>query len=775
MKDKHVVRIALASTALAMGMVVFAAPAIAQEEGGVEAQVGGGGVADIIVTARKREERLQDTPIAVTALSSGDLERSNVQNIAAVTKLVPNVAIRQQASFLTGVTAFIRGIGNRETLMSDEAAVGIYMDGVYIGRANAANMELVDLERVEVLRGPQGTLFGRNTTGGALNMISKAPESEFGVNQKVTLASFNEITSRTRVNTGELGASGLSAVISYMHKQRDGYYKDSQNSRSHTWGAVNTDAVWAKVQGKWGDLTATYIFDWTDTKGRAPTIETDYLSDTVRQYYENTTGFDFLKQVEPGFNRSFTVGEQARQHSRIEGHALTLQYDVSEALTLKSITSRRTFKAYYAPSLYGPSDVYGNTYAGLAEVSPFGVLTEQQAKQFSQEFQLLGQVSDFSYVGGLYYFKETAGEYNPSFYTYVVSPVIASNTGGLTDYSVHSKSYAAFGQASWKPQALDEKLELTFGIRYTKDKRDVVQRASTARTGSKTFENTSINAIVSYKPVDDLMVYARYGTGYRSGGFNVRARAGQSFDFSPEKAQVYELGFKAEFLDRFVRLNAAAFRTDYKDLQVTSFVINAGEGAGGYTSSAKARFEGFEVELDVVPTRNLSMRGSVGYVNPKYKNFPAIVPATPVPGHNPDPNEVPGGYGNYADISHFPLVPKWTLSGGIQYLGDETEYGSLLLKVDASYNSRRYFNTNILGGNAFSNILRDNGSYQIDLRAGMVNIPVHGRIKAEVTAFVENLTNEHIATGGIDFGALGFAGMAYGPPRRIGLDASISF
>jgi iron complex outermembrane receptor protein len=760
----------LGISAIALGV---AAPAAAQGVPEETAATTGGGLEEIIVTARRREEAMQDTPISVSALSSASLERSNVQALDDITRLMPNVAIQAQSGFLAGNTAFIRGIGSQEPLLSVDSPVGIYIDGVYIGRNNASNLELVDLERIEVLRGPQGTLFGRNTTGGAISMVTKKPASAFGIEQKVTIAQYDEYAARTRIDTGLLGESGVSATLSYMHRQRDGWLNNKYAKGSHTQGALNTDAIWAKVHGEWGAFQADYTFDWTDMRGVPGGFQTRFLSPLLRAYYGNTTGNSLLDEVQQDYNKNFSVRSKALQRVKIIGHALTLQYDVSDDITLKSITGRRTYKAALGTA-YAPPGIFGNTTAGIQEVQIYSAdAKDEDVKQFSQEFQLLGKLGDFSYVGGLYYFEEDSKYFNPTSYSFVISPTLASNLSSSTIFDYQAKSYAAFGQASWKPQSLDEKLELTFGVRYTKDKKAVQQTASTVRNGKASFDDTSINAIISYKPVDDVMVYARYGTGYRSGGFNTRASATQSFVFEPEKAKTYEAGIKSEFLDRHVRLNAAVFHTDYKDLQVTQYLATAA-GGGGFTNNASAKFRGFEVELQAVPVDGLTLDGSVGYVDPKYNEIFFIVPAAPVPGHTPQPGEVPGGLGNYADISKFPYVPKWTVHLGGQYLSEDIGFGKLLLKLDYSHSSKRYFMTNILNGLNFADAIADPGQHQFDARVGLVEVPVAGK-SMDISVFVENLTNEHNISSGIDFGALGFAGNIYSPPRRIGVDAKISF
>ncbi len=764
------------TTALLLGISAIAlgaAAPVAAQATPEETVATGGGLEEIIVTARRREEAMQDTPISVSALSSASLERSNVQALDDITRLMPNVSIQAQSGFLSGNTAFIRGIGSQEPLLSVDSPVGIYLDGVYIGRNNASNLELVDLERIEVLRGPQGTLFGRNTTGGAISMVTKKPATDFGVEQKVTVAQYDEYAARTRIDTGTLGDSGVSATLSYMHRQRDGWLNNKYANGAHTQGALNTDAIWAKVHGEWGGFQADYTFDWTDMRGVPGGFQTRFLSPLLRSYYANTTGNSLLSEVQEDYNKNFSVRSIERQKVKIIGHALTLQYDVNDAITLKSITGRRTYKAALGTA-YSPPGVFGNTTTGIREVLLYSAdAKDEDVKQFSEEFQLLAKFGDFSWVGGLYYFKEDSSYFNPTSYSFVLSPTLAANLSSSTIFDYQAKSYAAFGQASWKPQALDEKLELTFGVRYTKDKKAVQQTATAVRTGKASFDDTSINAVISYKPVDDVMIYGRYGTGYRSGGFNTRAAAGQSFVFDPEKAKTYEVGIKSEFFDRHVRLNAAAFHTDYSDLQVTQYIANAA-GGGGFTNNASARFRGFEVELQAVPVNGLTLDASVGYVDPKYKAIFFPVPATPVPGHTPGPGEVVGGLGNYADISKFPYVPKWTAHIGGQYLSEDLGFGRLLLKLDFSHTSKRYFMTNILNGLNFANAIADPGQHQFDARVGLIEIPVAGK-SLDLSLFVDNLTNEHNISAGIDFGALGFAGNIYNPPRRIGVDAKISF
>jgi iron complex outermembrane receptor protein len=725
-----------------------------------------GGLEEIVVTARRREEALQDTPVSVSALSTAALERSNVQQLDKLTQLVPNVAMTATPGFMGANTAFIRGIGSQEPSLSLDTAVGTYLDGIYLGRNTASNFDLVALERVEVLRGPQGTLFGRNTTGGAINLITKAPARDFGIEEKAGFASFGEWSSRTTVDTGELGGTGLSATVAYLHRKRDGYVDNPFAPDSKDPGSLLSNAVWAKLHGEWGAVKADYSFDYDRMKGVAPAFQLGYVTPAVAGYFANATnGSRFT--YSPGYLDTVPL-RPLQQRVTIKGHALTLQADLTPELTVKSISGYRRFDAGLTTS-YGPPGVFGPV---LGSATPQEVYVYQAdaktefARQYSQELQLLGTFERLNFVSGLYYFNEHTAETNPSSLAFVLSPTSAAFTRSLSQYAVRSRSYAAFGQASYTPPILDDRLEVTAGLRYTKDKKSAFQTAAIARQGRSSWHNTSYNVTLAYKWTPDVMTYARYGTGYRSGGFNVRATAaGQSFTFPPEKAKAAEIGFKTEFLDRRVRLNGALFHTKYDDLQVTIYTNTAGGAATGFTNPARATFKGFEAELEAVPVDGLTLGASVGYVDAGYKSIYFPAPGT-------------GVLTNYASISHFVYVPKWTTHVGAQYDFPETGVGRFSVRGDWSTMSKRWFHVNNLPTlNPFNDQIASGGWGQVDARVTLSDIPVHfgGRSEAEASFYVENLTNEHYRVSGIDFGSLGFAGNVYSMPRRFGVDLKLAY
>jgi iron complex outermembrane receptor protein len=737
-------------------------PAFAQAGDGLQLE-------EITVTARRREEVLQSTPVSVSALSSAQIEQQRVLTVDRLSQITPNVALAPAGGSIAGTVAYIRGIGNADPILAIDQAVGIYLDGVYIARSNAGNFDLVDLQRVEVLRGPQGTLFGRNTTGGAINLVTKAPSAEFGATAKLEYAQGNQLVGLARINTGEIGGTGIAATVSYQRRQRDGFVDNPYAPDSKDPGALDSDAIWTRVHGDWGDFSADYAFDYNKQQGRPAAYQIVAATQTVRNYYGRSTalgGDPFFVQA----GRSGTVPLALRnpQRTRSYGHAFTLEYDVSQALRFKSISAYRKIFSY-VPTIFVAADLRGIVSAAgaVAHVQPSETDRYIRQRQYSQELQLLGSVDRLDYVFGFYYFDERGRDQNTSFSTRIANVagvgLVGTNATSLTDYKVHGTSYAGFGQASYKPPILDDRLELTVGLRYTIDKKRAQQLSTIARSGNRTFHNTAYNVTLNFQATDDLMLYGRVGTGYRSGGFNTRAAATGNFLFEPEKAMAYEAGIKSEWFDKRLRWNAAVFYTDYKDLQVNQFTGITPGGGSGFTSNAQAHFQGFEGEVQAIVVRGLTVDGSIGYTKAVYDEifFP-----------NPANNVIT----NYAAQAHVPYVPKWTTHIGVQYEFPPMEMGTWSVRADYSWNSTRYFHTiNLSNVNPFNNEVRDPGQKLLSGRITLGDIAVGPRAKLELSVWGENLLNKDIVTGGVDFGASGFGVQVFGQPRRIGGSARIVY
>lgn len=762
----------------------------------------------IVVTARRLEENLQRAPVSVSALSATTLDNMNIRGVEQAARLVPNVSSVEQSNGIGGNVVFIRGIGLQDALLTIDAPVGVYMDGVYLGRQASNNFDLVDPERIEVLRGPQGTLFGRNTTGGAVSIISKRPPSDFGGELKLGYASLDDFFAKAAIDTGDWGSSGLSSSFALSYRQRNGFVDAPGTPKSREEGAVKSTAGWAKIHGDWGALTLDISGDFNIQNGQRNPFQIVDTYEPANTYFTASPtygGEPFV--VATKLQDTLPLEYAGRQHSKTYGVGATIAYEFSPALTVKSITAWRGWNAEsptaYAGTLLGPVvDLDSPNLYSIQRVTPFVAYDQDlRQRQFSQELQILGRTDTLSYVGGVYYFNERAGEYNSNDFTVALPteflgafgfpaavgdailaqgvPLIGVNLGQVMEYTTKSESLAGFGQVSWKPAGLDDKLEVTGGIRYTHDKRFLDQTSTPAaspiggqlpnpvnplgpsRTARESYSNWSYLGSLSYQWADDFMTYARITTGYKSGGFDARA----GFDFStgltlpltfdPEKATAYEVGFKSELADRHVRLNGALFYTKYKNLQIPQY-----SGGNGFVPNANAHYQGFELEATVIPINHVQLDASMGYVDPVYDELILVDPAT-------------GLVGDYKREGKFLYVPKVTLHLGGQYLAP-LGFAKLLIRGDYTYSSKRYFFTTTLL-NPLNEALADPGQNLVSARIALTDIAV-GSALVDIGLFGDNLLNVDKRLAAVDFGpSIGIGGVNFGQPRRFGVDARIKF
>jgi iron complex outermembrane receptor protein len=753
----------LCTTTATIGLIgVF--PAAAQtDQAAVSA---GNGLEEVIVTARRREEVLQSTPVSVSALSGTLLDRLDIHGVDKIGQFIPNVASVATPGFIGGSATDIRGIGDHEVLITEDPPVGQYLDGVYIAGVTSTNFDLVDVQRIEVLRGPQGTLFGRNTTGGAINIVSKMPSDEFGIEEKFTYASYNDITARTKINTGEIGSTGLKAILAYQHRQRDGYVDNLNTSSDHDPGALRSDSVWFKLHGDWDGFSADYSFDFNRLHGQAPYGQISYALPLNAAYFSQSPSLGgSTLSINPNYTDRVSLKADPDARIGILGHALTLQYDINSEISVKSITGYRqfwssSFVAYAPPNLLGP------TLTGIAPISPYEGSTGQRLNQASEELQILGKTDRWTYVAGLYYFHDRAGENEQSDLTFVITPTIGLNITAPLVATQSTTSEAAFGQTSYRPPILDDKLEVTTGLRYTHDSKSAVETGATNIAGTDRFYNLSYNVTLNYQWTPDIMTYARLSTGYRSGGFNLRSTPGISPNFAPEKAMVYEGGVKSEWLEHRLRVNLAAFRTDYDNLQVSQYTgyTLSGGNSGGILNAA-ADYTGFELETQVRPIKSITIDASIGYVHPEYQKI-----------YFPDP--VTGLLTNYASSSHFSFVPNWTNHLGIQYEFPEMDFGILSMRADYSYQSEKYFGISDLPTqNPFTELTKAPPQNLVSARLTLSDVPLWGgNANLEASVFGENLLDEHYIVQAIDFGpSIGFATKQYGIPRTFGFDLKVKY
>lgn len=725
---------------------------------------------DIVVTARRREERAQTTPISVTAVTSAMLERQNIARPSDLTRTVAGLVAVPSIAHDGGAAIFIRGIGATDNALSVDQPVALYRDGIYLGHGTlAGNTNLTTIERVEVLRGPQGTLFGRNTSGGAINLVTRDPQGEFGFDQRLRYGSFDEFLSSTTVDTGELGKTGLSAVASYEHRQRHGYVSAPTRPSNLDPGAIRSETLFVKVRGEWQKLLLNYSYDLFDLHSVTPAFQITKGSSTFVSYFGLSPSYGGTAlTISP--QRLGTLDSQDRPggkspeaKSLTQGHALNAQYSFSDALTLKSITSWRKFDAPTLPFSVGPDGLRGLTVKSPTVPVPVyvqftGPDKHIQVSQFSEEMQVQGSLGEFNYTGGGFYFSESGSEYTPGGYVVALSPRLGFPLGNLIRYAISNDSKAAYAQLSYKPAWIDDRLELTGGIRHTSDRKRVSENDTRVRSGARTFDNSTWNVSLKYQWNPELMTFVRVGTGVRSGGFNIHAGTGQNFLFLPERAATYEGGIKSQFLDNHVRVNAGVFYTEYRDLQVTTITGGTSGSLAGATYNANATYRGGEVELQVVPAQGLTISGNVGYVDPKYSQIFLVSPG--------------GVLTNYASTAKFPYLAKLTANLGIMY-EVPVSFGEFVGNLNYSYLSKRYFGiSNIVGQSPANEFIASPAFGLLNGRISLADISVR-HMKAEVSFWMDNITDKAYRQAGLDFGSLGFAGNVYGVPRTLGVDVKL--
>ena len=667
MSIKSLLRTGLgAGTTLAA--LAAATPALAQDETPLppagDTQTSAADEDDVIyVTARRREERLSDVPVSVTAFNQQAIQRLQAVDLSGIQGAVPNLNLVQGRGSSSSANIFIRGLGQPDALQTFDPAVGIYVDGVYFSRIQGALFNLFDVERLEVLRGPQGTLYGKNTIGGAINLISRRPDlDEMRGEAAFTYGRFDQIIANGYVSVPlatDVAALSLAAIVD----RRDGLVTDPVTRRDYNDRDTIGGRALLRVRPSdrlelllSGDYTRV---DTALTLGRneapicqlaigLPAAATNPACVPPRGFFGNrvivpapTGRYDFTGAT------SFTGDEgQELEHW---GVSLNATWDLTDALTLVSISAYRSLH----PEFFIDID------ATRAEVGDVFVGVEQQ--QVSQELQLRWDTDRLDGVFGLYYLEEDLDSTQIAFADDVFSiagvlPVTFTRT--VAD-DQNTRSYAAFGQMSW--QATD-RLSLTAGLRYTRERKRYFRTTTTlsnqaAFRGTFTFPDSLVGnpllagidltgvdretwdaltpqASISFKPDDDTLLWISAARGFKSGGFNGRANSvtdllqtvdGQrvlAVTFDPETVWTYEAGYRSAWLNGLVNLSASVFYSNYRNFQARVGDIDAaGFGTLPVINAGKLRMWGIEIEGNVRPMRGLNISGSLGYLNAEYEEF----------------------------------------------------------------------------------------------------------------------------------------------------------
>ena len=768
----------LASTAMAM-------PAIAQDSAAEDT----GGIGDIVVTAQKRAENVQDVPLAISAVSSEYLEARDISSIDRLGSIAPNVKIERAPSNKTISQIAIRGSVTINPAVTWEPAVGLYLDGVYIAKAQGSIFDVADLERVEVLRGPQGTLYGRNALAGAVNLVTKKPTGEAGGSAEISYGNYDYWKGKAILNLPAMGA--LSMKVSGQIQKRDGFVKVGPNPFPQAFLArPNSVSDLGNLDGKSGmiqlrlkpegNFTADYQFDYSRYNQR-----TDFSQ--LVSVLPNSLFTDpaILAAIAPlglyaNPNRQSTASVDANplyEKTRTYGHSLTLALDMG-ASTLKSISSYRNLRWQDAADLDG---------------SPLDIANTQRDTSFhaySQELQLTGDAMDnrLNYVVGAFAYKEKAETLGPQRFFGFLNQVGAPGAADLqSDYGSHTKAWALYAQLDYR---LTEALKMTLGARYTNEVKDIRRRfaVGTPRTvlfdvpyggvPDAKFNNFSPTATLSYEASDNVNVYARWARGYKSGGFNgetdVAGLIGQPFNctsapgngselcnpYRPEKVDSYELGLKTKLADGKLIFNVAGFWDEHKDIQLSVFTAQ-GAAASVVLNAAAARIRGLEFEAVARPIPSLTINGSFAVLDADYKSF------------------IDGGV-DVANNRAFPHTPKATAALGVDWRVMQGDWGKLNLTGDYNHVSGYYtFPFALRGNRAVENVAsntRSPGRDIVNVAARISDFNVGGA-RTELSFWVRNLTKEDRPTNFIDFGA-GFGGLTLGyfpDPRTYGLTFGVKF
>lgn len=756
----------------------------------------------ITVTARKREESLQTTPVAVTALTGDALEVRAAEGVEAISQFVPNLQFDGSAALSGGAynaTVFIRGIGQNDFAIFSDPGVAMYLDGVYLGRSIGGIMDAVDLARVEVLRGPQGTLFGRNTIGGAINIISAQPEDVLAGEVSATVGRFDRLDARGVLNL-PLSDTVLTRWT-VARSSRDGY------ARRLTDGATlgDKDAVIGRVQALWrasDTLDVSLALDATRVRQNSAPLTLIDVTDTGTPFLNlyNSLVAPGLGIVAPNgvstVNASWITGDidttyagaQSVNDLDTKGAALTLDWRRGD-LAIKSVTAYRDLQALFIRDGDNTPFTYRET------------VNDDDQDQFSQELQLSGVSFDgrLSWLLGAYYFDEEAVEYgkaNLAIGTFAALEALAlpagttwcglpgpnprpidacppplrfggagnpNNVGvdvGVDLFTrVANESLALFGQGTYQ---LTDKLSATLGLRWTRDRKDlqlihfreasgvyVVGEPGTQDTFSDDWSELTPKVGLELQATPDALFYVSYARGFKSGGFNGRPLSGIEevlTPYDPEIVDSYELGAKTSWFDRRVTANLAVFHNNYQDMQLTinatpqNFVRNAGE----------AEIKGAELEVVALVARGLEFNFAAGYLDSKYTQLdPQLAELNPP----------------LTLDKELVKAPQWTLSSGLQYAFDVGAVGRITLRGDWSYKSKVHhdvFNDPRLVQPAFDIV---NAYAAFETADGHWNIAVLGT----------NLTDERYRVSGNSSLGFGLAESTFAPPREWGVALKYSF
>jgi iron complex outermembrane recepter protein len=764
--------------------IMLALPVLAQAQNQLE---------EVVVTAQKRTESLVDVPISIAAVTAEALEQTGVRNLGEIAQYVPNLEIGGSSNYNTVIA--IRGVGSQSRNIGFDSRVGVYVDGVYAGQSPASNQDILDLERVEVLRGPQGTLFGKNNVAGAISMITKKPEQEFGGSVRAEFGNYSSqrFTGMLNVPLGDK----VFTKISINDQQRDGF-TESVITGTEGGEQDSTSARFQLLALLTDSLEMNFSADWTETDQyivpqRSVAVDAGLIDPALREF-KTATNYDNNEDRE------------------IKGAALTFDWSLDSGYVVKSITgyretSHQTIFDLDSGVRWGDIPL-PPPFPPLSVEFAFGINSEtfldyaEDYEQLTQEFQLLSPTDQaLTWVAGLYYYdqegetaRDALSEIDPEHPLYASGALPWPGDLGYTlrtSGTVDTTAYAAFFNGNW--QATDD-LTFGFGARYTDEDKDIDYTMDASGSPNNVLgvpgvtlnavfsfptdrlvddrndSHTSVEASVRYALNEEMNIYYRYATGFKSGGFNAdfvtQAQWDAGLEFDKEEVDSHEIGIKGELWDRRVTFGAALFYSTFDDYQVQQFLESADSVAGAAVigNAAEVETKGLEIEVKAVLMENLIMDAAFGYLDAEFKDFPG--------GDKDEDGKVLNlkGY-------RLPGSSEYSFNMGLQYyLPIESIESEMLFRVDYAYSS------DIFGaGNNREEEERtlDDGS-TIDYLYLDDRTSVNGRIGLasmedtwSVSIWGRNLTDENNGMIGEDI--FGTYGLRDTLPRTYGVEFAYNF
>jgi len=777
-------------------------------------------IEEITVVAQKRAEDVQEVPISIVAITGAALEEKGFTRVSDLTQAVPNLVLKSYSGSSQSMIIGMRGTEEAGNDITAQPSVGMYVDGAYISKILGSNLDLEDLERVEVLRGPQGTLYGRNTIGGAANFITRKPTEERTITLQTEVGNYDAFKARVTANAPLVGKNGffqsdalgtLSLRETVTYRARDGFYPNALPAGAPTQPPPsgpaefeNLNRIFTMTALRWQPTKAATV-DYSFEYHRANNASTMWvmsgvhpgspvdggpfnLNPYVRKDRAQSIGNNAICKPDPSHPVP-SCNSPTADLGNHRMHILTGTWDLGDVGTLGSITlkSISSYRLFYVTD---DQDLDGSPL----HVAEFGL--HERVEHWSQELQWIGTAPRIQYVLGGYYYGEYSKEVgNQWIYA-----------GGVSLYSENrfkTQSYAPYGQVTYTPPVLSDKLRLTAGIRYTQEQvhfdrtyRCLNVTANVAPPGSPPFfmnvcnigiaglqdfstaagkafggsDGISPMGDISYQWTDNVMAYFRVSRGFKGGTYNGSATVPSlaTKPVLPEKLLAYEAGFKTQWFDNRLRFNGNGYYSDYTDMQVT--VSRAGRQTGAQSSlenAGKSEIWGSEFQVVAIPLRGLEATVNYGLTLAHYKEYleQSYDPITGQPVLDATGNPVLVNVANQRD---FLFIPDHSLSVGLTYTVPPTSVGTLSAHTDMYWQSPVALDPVVP-------VTFDQGSYAVfNGRIQFVGIPLQ-QGSLDIAVFAHNLLDRWYRGHGFDLASLGWKGSVYGPPRTFGLALTYNF